>query len=250
MKTTSIIYIFFLGMLLASCSSSPVEGFDNQEMYVVKVLNNGTKQPEVGVPISFSSYFTGTLPRAYLLEDEGVTGSDGRITFTLNYDDDQAQQLRDSVQSVTEAPLFQILINGDGYIMWRIYDQDGIQYPPLIINRELPAGTELTFEAGQYGGVEFIMEDTLNPDLLDEVRISLREIDPAGTDTLIQYVTYYDFKNSNNSNNWGAVSAGRDSEIHWEIFEGADESSLQKVREGIDTVNVPFQSTLSYKIYH
>lgn len=247
MKTTSITCIFFLCILLMSCSRSPVEVFDNQEAYTVRVLNNGTKQPEADVPITFQSYFTGTFGRAYLLETEGVTTADGKVSFDLNYDDELAQQLRDSVESVSEDPLFQISIDNGGYIVWRIYDQTGEAFPPVIINREIPAETELAYEAGKVAPIEFVMVDTLNPDLLDEVRIYLREIAPVGTDTLSQSLTYVDFTNSNNL---GVVAAGSDTEIFWEVFEGPDQNSLQKVREGTDTVNVPFQSMLSYTLYH
>lgn len=247
MKTTSIICLFLLGILIMSCSNSPVEVFDNQETYSIRVLDNATKQPEAGVPVTFLSYFTGTFGRAYLLETDGVTAADGRVSFDLNYNDALAQQLRDSVESVSEDPLFQISIDNGGYLVWRIYDQDGEEFPPVIINREIPQGTELTYEAGKVASVEFVMVDTLNPDLLDEVRISIREIAPVGTDTMKQSLTYSDYTSANKS---GVVAADSDTEIFWEIFEGPDQTSLQKVREGADTVNVAFQSMLNYTIYH
>jgi len=62
-----------------------------------------------------------------------------------------------------------------------------------------------------------------------------------------QSLTYFDYISANKS---GVAAADSDTEIFWEIFEGPDQASLQKVREGADTVNVAFQSMLSYTIYH
>lgn len=230
---------------LSACSSFPA-GPDNQNQYTVIVLENGTKQPEFGVDIDFFAYFTGTFGRAYLLETQGVTDQNGTVMFDLEYDDADAQILRDSVESITEAPVFQIGINGP-YAVWRIYDQNNEEYPPVIINREVPAGTELTFEATRTALVEFTMQDTMNPSLFDEVRITSREIAPVGQDTLKGNAFYFDFQPPMLLS---SIAADSDTEIRWEIFEGPDQGSLQKVGEGIDTIRAPFGGMVEYTIFH
>ncbi len=239
--------LLLVTVTFSACSSFLGRQPDNQHPYSLTLLNRDTDQPIPDVDISFQAYFTGTFGRAYLLDDRQTTNASGEVEFVLEYDDDLAQQYKDSVESETEEPVFQIGINAL-FAVWEITDQNGQMLPPVIINRELPPGTNLTYRVSPTAAMEFIMLDTLNPQLADEVRINWREVGPTPQTPFEGSLIYDDVTMSGPVIR--AIPADAEVEINWETFEGPDLGSLQKSGEGADTVNVSFGQTGSLTIYH
>lgn len=235
-----------LSLSLSACSSFLGNGFDNQESYQITVIDQATGQPVPDAEVQFWAYFTGTFGRAYLLQDQQPTDASGTASFALEYDDDTAQTLRDSVDSATEGIVFQIDMPGKLIVM-DISDAAGASYPPVIINRELPLNASLTYTVRKLAVLQFQMQDTLNPSLYDEVRFFWRELD-AVAGTALDGLNTYQEDISAEPQLW--VAADREVELRWEAYEGPDPNNLTLVSTHLDTVNVAFGTTLDYPIIH